>query len=64
MSLSAMESRSAQSRWFAENSNQDMLEKMKKGFGRFSDAIVANGFGKSRLPLQVTAFKCWSPGLG
>ena len=32
MSLSAMESRSAQSRWFAENSNQDMLEKMKKGF--------------------------------
>ena len=37
MSLSAMESRSAQSRWFAENSNQDMLEKMKKGFEYLND---------------------------
>ena len=36
MSLSAMESRSAQSRWFAENSNQDMLQKMS----RFGDLKI------------------------
>ena len=32
MSLQAMESRSAQTRWFAENCNQQILDKMKKGY--------------------------------
>ena len=32
MSLQAMESRSTQTRWFAENCNQQMLDKMKKGY--------------------------------
>ena len=32
MSLQAMESRSEQNRWFAENTSKEMLEKMKKGY--------------------------------
>jgi|TARA_B110000263_G_scaffold18365_1_gene14628 hypothetical protein len=37
MSLQAMESRSEQQRWFADNCNQEMIEKMKKGYEYLND---------------------------
>ena len=37
MSLQAMESRSEQTRWFAENSTPEFLEKLRKGYEYLND---------------------------
>ena len=37
MSLQSMESRSEQHRWFADNCNKEMIDKMKKGYDHLND---------------------------
>ncbi|MDG2101534.1 MAG: hypothetical protein P8K05_04240, partial [Dehalococcoidia bacterium] len=37
MSLQAMESRSKQHRWFADNLNQEMIDNLKKGYKHLND---------------------------
>tara|TARA_Y100000748_G_scaffold300778_1_gene299807 strand:+ start:577 stop:1086 length:510 start_codon:yes stop_codon:yes gene_type:complete len=37
MSLQAMESRSEQHRWFADNLNEEMIDKLKKGYNYLND---------------------------
>ena len=37
MSLQAMESRSEQHRWFVNNCNQEMIDKMKRGYEYLND---------------------------
>tara|TARA_R110000824_G_scaffold244330_1_gene433065 strand:+ start:216 stop:728 length:513 start_codon:yes stop_codon:yes gene_type:complete len=37
MSLQAMESRSEQQRWFADNCNQEMIDKLKQGYNHLND---------------------------
>ncbi len=59
MSLQAMESRSEQHRWFVNNCNQEMIDKMKRGYEYLNDEQkqIAQAHFQNVIQMIVTEYR-------
>ena len=59
MSLQAMESRSEQHRWFVNNCNQEMIDKMKRGYEYLNDEQkqIAQAHFQNVMQMIVTEYR-------